>query len=135
LVSALGALGLWGTFNFVLGAKTTFGQMFAVWMYAALPRLIASLLMIVTLFFGGTAESFNVKNPVGTNPGFYLPDAAPWLKMLLSSFDVFTFWVLALLILGTSIVASVKRAQAAAVVLSWWILIVILSVVGAALGS
>jgi Yip1 domain len=31
--SALGAVVLWGSFNFGLGARTTFGQMFCLWMY------------------------------------------------------------------------------------------------------
>jgi hypothetical protein len=135
LFAALGALVLWGTFNFALGAKTTFGQMFAVWIYASLPRLVASLVMMVTLFFGGTAESFNIKNPIGTNLGFYMPDTTPWFKSLLSSFDLISLWVVALLILGTSIVAGVKRGQAAAAVLTWWLLIVILGAVGAAFNS
>ncbi len=128
LISAVGALVLWGSFNFGLGAKTTFGQMFAVWMYASLPRLLASVIMIVTVYFGGNAESFNLKNPVGTNPAFYLPDAAPWLKTMLSFVDVLGLWVLALLVIGTAIVAKVKRGQAAAVVVGWWLLVLIASV-------
>ena len=127
LISALGALVLWASFNFGLGAKTTFGQMFAVWMYASLPRLVISVLMIATLY-GGNAEAFNLKNPVGTNLGFYLPDAAPWLRTMLSFVDVIGLWVLALLVVGTAIVAKVSRKQAAAVVVGWWILILILSV-------
>ena len=128
LISALGALVLWGSFNFGLGAKTTFGQMFAVWMYASLPRLLVSVIMIVTVYFGGNAETFNLKNPVGTNPAFYMPDAAPWLKTLLSFVDVLGLWVLALLVIGTAIVAKVKRGQAAAVVVGWWLLVLIASV-------
>jgi len=126
--SAIGALGLWASFNFGLGARTTFGQMFAVWMYASLPRLLSSLLMIVTILFGGNAEAFNLKDPVGTNLGFYLPDAAPWLRTLLGFVDVIGLWVLALLVLGTAIVAGVKRGQAAAVVVGWWALILIVTV-------
>lgn len=126
--SAIGALGLWASFNFGLGAQTTFGQMFAVWMYASLPRLLTSILMMVTLFFGGNAEAFNLKNPVGTNLGFYFPDAAPWVRSLLSFVDVIGLWVLLLLVIGTAIVAKVKRGQAAAVVVGWWVLIVIVTV-------
>ena len=83
LISAIGALVNWASFNFGLGARTTFGQMFAVWMYASLPRLLSGLLTIVTVMFGGNAESFNLKNPVGTNPAYFMPDASPWLKTLL----------------------------------------------------
>ena len=128
IFTAIGALVLWASFNFGLGARTTFAQMFALWMYASLPRLLSSVLMIVTLFFGDNAESFNIKAPVGTNIGFYLPDAAPWLRTLLGFFDVIGLWTIALLIIGTAIVAKVKQGHAAAVVLGWWGLIVIVSV-------
>lgn len=129
-VAALGALGLWGSFNFILGAKTTFRQMFAVWMYATLPRLLSAVLMIILLFIGDN-EGFQFRNPVGTNLGFYFPDAAPWLRTLMTAFDVVGLWVLALLVLGTSIVAGVKRSQAAMVVVGWWALFLVISIVAA----
>jgi hypothetical protein len=127
LFSAIAALGLWATFNFVLGAKTTFGEMFCLWMYCSLPRLLIGLLTIVTLFFGGNAEAFDVKNPVGTNLAYYLPDAGPGLKSALSFFDVVGIWCLVLLVIGTAIVAKVSRGKAAAVVVGWWVLILIIS--------
>ena len=125
--SALGALVLWASFNFGLGANTTYSQMFAVWMYASLPRLFTSILMMLTLTFGGNAEAFNLKNPIGTNLAFYLPDAAPWLRSMLSFLDVIGLWVLVLLVIGTAIVAKVKRGQAAAIVVGWWALMLVLT--------
>jgi hypothetical protein len=125
---ALGALGLWASFNFGLGAQTTFAQMFCVWMYAALPRALAALIAIVTLWFGGSPEGFDLRQPAGTNPGYYLTDAAAWLRTLLSFFDVLGIWSLVLLILGCAIVAKVKTGAAAAVVLGWWVLILLITV-------
>lgn len=119
---AIAALLYWATFNFGLGAQTTYGQMFAVWMYASLPRIITALLSIVLLMTGVNTDSYNMQNPVGTNLAYYIPDAAPWLRTILSFFDVIGFWVLALLILGTSIVAKVSRGKAASVVIGWWLL-------------
>jgi hypothetical protein len=135
LITTIGALVNWGGFNFGLGARTTFGQMFCVWMYASLPRLLSGLLTLVTVWFGGNAESFNLKNPVGTNIAYYLPDSAPWLKAALSFFDVIGIWNLILLVIGTSIVAKVSRGKAAAIVVGWWVLLLILSVVTAAATS
>jgi hypothetical protein len=135
LISAIGALINWASFNFGLGAMTTFGQMFCVWMYASLPRLLSGLLTIVTVVFGGNAESFNLKNAVGTNPAYFMPDASPWLKTALSFFDVIGIWNVVLLVIGTSIVAKVSRGKAAAVVVGWWVLIFILSVASAAMTS
>lgn len=135
VISAIGALVLRASFNFGLGAKTTFGQMFAVWMYASLPRLLTSLIMLASIYLGGNAEAFDLKNPVGTNPAFYLPNAAPWLKTLLGFVDVVGLWVLVLLVIGTAIVAKVKKGLAAAVVVGWWALVLIGSVAVAAATS
>ncbi len=125
---AIMALLYWASFNFGLGAATTFGQMFAVIMYASLPRLLTGLLTIVTLLFGGNAESYDLKNPVGTNPAYFMPDGAPWLKAALSFFDVIGIWQLVLMVIGTAIVAKVSRGKAAAVVVGWWAIGLIVSV-------
>lgn len=132
LFSAIAALGLWATFNFALGAKTTFGEMFCLWLYCGLPKLLIGLLTILTLFFGGNAEAFDLKNPVGTNLGYYFPDAGAGLKAALGFFDIIGIWVLVLLVIGTSIVARVSRGKAAAVVVGWWVLILIISAASAA---
>jgi hypothetical protein len=130
---AIGALLYWATFNFGLGARTTFQQMFAVWMYASLPRLFTGLLSIGLLMAGVNTEGYNMQNPVGTNLAYYLPDSPLWLRPLLSFFDVIGLWVVALLILGTAIVAKVPRAKAATVVLGWWLLgLIVMTAVAAA---
>jgi hypothetical protein len=125
---ALFALIYWASFNFGLGARTTFGQMFAVCMYASLPRLLTLVLTIVTLLFGGSADTYDVRNPVGTNLAYYMPDAGPAVKTALSFFDVIGLWQLALLVIGMAIVAKVSRGKAAAVVVGWWLIGLIVSV-------
>ena len=130
-ISAVGALVMWGSFNFGLGAQTTFGQMFCVWMYCSLPRLLTGVLTLVMVYFGGNVEGFDFKDPVGTNVGFYLGDAAPWLKAGLGFLDVIGLWVVVLMVLGTATVAKVRRGKAAAVVLGWWGVMLVLSMVGA----
>jgi hypothetical protein len=86
----------------------------------------------VTIYFGGNAESFDLKDPVGTNIGYYLPDAAPWLKTALEFFDVIGIWTVVLMVIGTAIVAKVSRGRAAAVIVGWWALILVISVATAA---
>jgi hypothetical protein len=132
LFVAIFALIYWASFNFGLGAKTTFGQMFAVCMYAGLPRLLTGLLTILTLLFGNSADTYDVRNPVGTNLAYFMPDAGPALKAALSFFDVIGLWNLVLLIIGTAIVAKVSRGKAAAVVVGWWVLGLLISVAIAA---
>jgi Yip1 domain len=132
---AIFSLIYWASFNFGLGAKTTFGQMFAVSMYASLPRLLIGVLSILTLLFGNSAESYDMKNPAGTNLAYYMPDAGPALKTALSFFDVIGLWQLALLVIGTAIVAKVSTGKAAAVVVGWWVLGLLISVAIAAATS
>lgn len=113
---AIYSLILWASFNFGLGATTRYGQVFAVVIYAALPYVLRSFLAVLILLFGHNEESFDLKNPVGSNPSYFLPDAAPWLRALLQRADVFELWVLALTVLGTSIVARKSLGEALAVV-------------------
>jgi hypothetical protein len=129
---AIYSLLLWASFNIGLGASTKFGQVFAVSMYASLPYLLTALLTILALTIGGNAEGYDYKNPVGTNLGYYLPDAAPWLRGLLSSFDVLKLWSLVLQVIGMAIIAKKKIAQSAIVVGIFWLIGVVVTMVGAA---
>jgi len=112
----------WATFNFAMGATTTFGQNFAVCMFAGLPRIFTAILNIVFIYAGVNTENFNMNNPVGTNIGYYLTDSSMWLKTMLSFFDVFGLWTLVLMVIGTSIIARKTKGQAAIVVVGWWVL-------------
>jgi hypothetical protein len=131
-MSALAALLLWATFNFGLGARTTYGQVFCLWMYCSLPHLLVDLVTVVRLCFGGSSESFDLKMPAGTSLGYYFPDVSPWLRTLLTTLDAVAIWALVLLVIGGAIVAKVKKGQAAAVVVGWWLLIVLVGVAATA---
>ena len=123
LVVALLVAGIFlGTANFVFGGRATYGQMVAVWFYGTLPLVLVSILTIITVFAGASGDSFNIRNTVGTNVGFYLMngDTPHWLVTLLSSVDVIAIWSALLLTLGISIVAGIKRGAAAMVVFGWW---------------
>jgi hypothetical protein len=122
------------TLNYGLGGKATFPQMFAVWMYSTMPFLIQGILAIITVFAGLDPDAFNLKNPVGTNLGYFLPmDSPKWLIALGTAVDVLTIWVLIVLTLGCAIVGKVKRGTAAIAVWGWWILITLVKVAVAAL--
>jgi hypothetical protein len=129
LFAAIAAGVLLVTLNFGLGGHATFGQMFAVWMYATLPWLIQGILGIIVLFAGLDADAFNLKNPVGTNLGYYLPaDGPQWLVAFGTSIDVLSIWVHILLTIGCAIVARTKLAATATAVVGWWVLITLAKV-------
>ncbi|HVG27603.1 MAG TPA: YIP1 family protein [Acidobacteriaceae bacterium] len=115
------------TANFGFGGRASYSQMLAVWFYGTLPLAFISLLTIVTLLAGMQSDSFNIKNTLGTNAGYYLQGGGSprWLITLLSSVDVFAAWSAVLLTIGVSIVAGIKRGAAAVVVFGWWALYVL----------
>jgi hypothetical protein len=126
LTAAIAAAILWGTLNGLFAGKSTFGQVFAVWMYGTLPLLVKPILVIITLFAGLDKEAFNLNNPVGTNPGFFLPlDSAKWLMTLATSFDALLIWALFLVGIGLAIVGKVKRSAGLTAVFGWWLLIML----------
>jgi hypothetical protein len=129
LFAAIAAGVLLVTLNFGLGGHATFGQIFAVWMYATLPWLIQGILGIIVLFAGLDADAFNLKNPVGTNLGYFLPaDSAQWLIAFGTAIDVVSIWVLVLVSIGCAIVARTKLATTATAVVVWWVLITLAKV-------
>jgi hypothetical protein len=129
LFAAIAAGVLLMTLNFGLGGHAKFGQVFAVWMYATLPWLIQGILGIIVLFAGLDADAFNLKNPVGTNLGYYLAsDSSQWLIAFGTSIDVLSIWVLVLVSIGCAIVARTKLAATATAVVVWWVLITLAKV-------
>ncbi|HEY5212431.1 MAG TPA: YIP1 family protein [Acidobacteriaceae bacterium] len=119
---AIVALLNWASMNFGLGAKTTFGQNFAVCMYAGLPKIFIALLNIVFVYAGVNTENFDLTNPVGTNIGYYMADSAHWLRMAGSFFDIFGLWSLALMVIGLAIISKKSKGQAAIVAVGWWLI-------------
>ncbi len=133
LIAAVSAAVLLGTLNFGFGGHAKFSQLFALYMYAALPLLIKTVLSIAALFAGLSGDSFFLSNPVGTNLGYYLASDSPkWLAALGTSLDIFVFWQLALLVIGCAILAKVSRGAAATAVVGWWLLIVVIKTAAAA---
>ena len=132
---AIVALLNWASLNFGMGAKTTFGQNFAVCMYAGLPKIFIGLLNIVFVYAGVNTENFDLNNPVGTNIGYYMTDSAHWLRMAGSFFDIFGLWTLALTVIGLAIISKKSKGQAAIVAVGWWLVgLLILTGITAARG-
>jgi hypothetical protein len=126
IIASIGALLNWATINFGFGAKTTFGQNFALQMFASLPIMLKSLLSAGMVFAGVGTENFNMQNPVGTNLGYYLTDSAHWMRAAGTFFDIFGFWSLALSIIGLACISGKSKGQTAIVVVGWWFLLLLI---------
>ncbi len=106
------------------GGRSTFGNMFKMVVLAATPLIARSLVQVVALAAGS--------QPI-LNPGFagFLPIESGALNVLLrsvlGSLDLFVMWNLAMLAIGTSVVARMATRKAIALVLVIGVVIVLLS--------
>lgn len=125
---------LLATANFGAGGRATYKQMLGVWFYGTLPLTLFYLLVVIAIYGGVVGDSFNIKNPIGTNLGFYMTsmDLPKTVLPFLSAIDLFAIWTAILLTIGVSTVAGIKRGGAAVIVVGWWIVIILLQTVGAA---
>jgi hypothetical protein len=123
LYALIGTLVLWLTFKLILGAETTFGQAYAITMYAWLPGVIGGILGTISLFAGSNPEGFDINNPVGTNLGYYLdPETTgKFVRAMASSLDVFTIWTIILMGIGYACTSKVSRTTAIIVVVVWYL--------------
>lgn len=104
---------LMATFNFGMGAEVAYKQSMAIVLYSFLPGVLAYILGIVSLMVGVDAEGFNLRNPVATNPAYFMdPTKAKFLYGMASGLDVIVIWNIILLGIGYSSVSKVKRGTA-----------------------
>ena len=91
--------------------------------HAYLPNMINGAVAIGLMFLKDP-EDFDLQNPTMFNASIVLAaDAARWMTVLLSSFDLFTFWTIFLIAVGIRAAApKVKIGKAIAMVGMPWIL-------------
>ena len=123
LISLISTTALWATFKVGAAAETTFGQAYAIVMYAGLPGIVGAILGIISLFAGVNPEGFDINNPVGTNLAYYLdPDTtSKFVRGMASSLDLITLWSIVLLGIGFACTSKVKRSTAIMIVVGWFL--------------
>jgi len=113
---------LFGTFKFAAGAGVKFKTAYAVVTYASLPLLLKTVLAMISVAAGADPDSFNLQNPVATNPGYFLsPGNSPFLYSLGTALDVFMIWTLIVTAIGFSCVSKAKRSTAMMIVFGWYV--------------
>ncbi len=123
IVSLIIAAILMATFNFGFGAEVPFKVALAIVFYGCLPNLIASLLAIASLVLGANPEGFNIRNPIASNPAYFMDASAhKFLYGLVSAVDIFSLWCVVLLGIGFSCQSKVKRSTAILTIFSWFLL-------------
>ena len=123
LYCLIATVALWATFKVGMSAETTFGQAYAITMYAWVPGIIGAILGTISLFAGVNPEGFDINNPVGTNLAYYLdPDTTgKFIRSLASSVDVLSIWTVILIGIGYACTSKVKRSTAIMVVAGWYL--------------
>jgi hypothetical protein len=111
----------------MMSAGLRFKQVFAVVCFAALPRIVESLLKTVVVVL--KKQEINIFNPLAFNPGAFMDMATSpkFLYAILVSFDLFTIWTMVLMAVGLSAAAGRKRLSFGgalfAVAVPWLVLV------------
>lgn len=136
LISLISTTALWATFKVGASAETTFGQAYAIVMYAGLPGIVGAILGIISLFAGVNPEGFDINNPVGTNLAYYLdPDTtSKFVRGMASSLDLITIWSIVLMGIGFACTSKVKRSTAIMIVVGWFLFYKVVTSALASLG-
>jgi hypothetical protein len=130
VVTLIAAGVLLGAFNAMASANLNFKAAMGITAHALMPGFIGGLLGILVLFLKDPA-TVDIEHLVATNLGALVPDgSAKWLTTLASSFDLFTFWIIALLAIGFSAAnpKKITTGRAFGVVIALWVVVVIIRV-------
>jgi len=120
---------LFATFKFAASGELKFSASLAVVMYASLPLLVKTILSMLSVAAGASPDSFNIRNPVATNPGYFLTRAdAPFLYGIATAVDICMIWTLILTAIGFSCIGKVKRSTAMTIVFGWYVVFTLAAV-------
>jgi Yip1 domain len=114
-------------FNVICGSKIHFSASLGIVAHSWMPYVITGLLGVLILFIKDPS-TIDTQNLVASNPGALLPDgSAKWLVSLLTSLDLFTFWVLILQAIGFRATnpKKISFAQAFGIILALWLFFVL----------
>ena len=118
-VALVVALVLWGAFR-AFGWDATYPQALGATTHAYVPSILGSLLLIPLVARQDTMDPSALGDLLRSSLGFLVERDQKVLHSLLSSIDIFSFWTLALLVVGFSAASKVSKKSAAAVILSLW---------------
>jgi hypothetical protein len=131
------ALILWVTFTFGFGADIPYNRSLAICFYAWLPpHLVFAVLGTVSLLAGANPEGVNLKNPVATNPAYFMDvnNTSTFVYGMVASIDVIAIWTIALLGLGFALNSAGRKLSAGTAIGTVAVLYLLSRLVFSALG-
>jgi hypothetical protein len=116
---------LWGSCQ-AFGWEVRYKQSLGVTAHAFFPATLASVALLGALWNRDTVDPETIGDTLHTNLGFLVdPRMDKVLHSLAASADLFSFWAMALLVLGLSSAAGAPRRRVAILVGSLWLLFVL----------
>ena len=122
----------------LFGGEGNFLQAWSATLYAYVPSCIKSIIIIaVMLIKGATAISpLALVTIVRSNPAFLFDQKTnPMAFALASNLDLFSIWVMILLVIGFAHLARVSKGKSAAIVVSLYVVKALLGLIGPAIQS
>jgi len=117
----------------VMGGEGDFRQALSVTAYAWMPGVIKSLLITIIVAVRNVSAT-ELPTVLRSNLAFLVSlKQNPLLFALLSKLDVFTIWLLVLLIIGFAFVSGFSKAKSAAIIIGLWVVATLLSLIGPAI--
>jgi len=107
------------------GWEVRYPQSVGVTAHAFFPGVLYSLGLAAAIWNRPTVDPQKVGDLLPTNLGYFAAGADRVTHGLLSSIDLFSFWTMALLVLGLSAAARTSRGRMAVLVVSLWALYVL----------
>jgi Yip1 domain len=126
---------LMATFNFGFAAEVSFPQAMGIVFYAWLPSTISGLLATISLYASSDLEGFNIRNPVATNPAYFMdPAGSKYLLGLLRGVEVFVIWIIVLMGVGFAVNSKNRKLTKGAAIATVAALFIVYKLVFSALG-
>jgi hypothetical protein len=120
----------------LFGGQGTYKQAYSTTLYAWMPLVLFSIILCIVVAARGTFDPTTATTLVKSNPAFLVDmKEQPILFALLSSFDLFTMWTIALLVIGFATLSKTPIAKSAAIVILLWMAMIVVKLGGAALGA
>jgi hypothetical protein len=120
----------------MFGGEGEFKAAFSVTLYAWMPSVILSAITCIVLLTRGQVPIDQIQALVRSNLGFLAdPKSEPVLFALFVSLDIFTVWVITLLVIGFAEISKLTRAKVATIVVSLWAFLILFKIGFASLGA
>jgi hypothetical protein len=123
---------LLAVFKVAAGADLKYGAALNVTAYSMLPASIVGSLAAMLVIYLKDARDIDPQHLLAFNVGAFLPDTAgKALKALGGAFDLFTFWVIAVMAIGFSVACGSNRVpvkKSATLIVAVWAVWVVIRV-------